>query len=550
MPERVDLIWLSRDGIAPKWGLGQVWVAEPTPSSVCRIVEEKLPNSDAVAWLFWDATLGEPEPERVREALKRPGDLWHAGLRLGMSGLPGLLDYIVPSWMLIVDPEPDREASSWRLSLRACLVKREVLHFLGGPVPAFRTLEGASLEMGYRYLKAGAVTRHVPWIIPREPHLQKFELPLEDELLFVFLCFKPWWLYWSLFRAGMSGQVQLTDIIYLARRIMRREKRRGRASQRLSWKPNIDKKLQQPNISVTVVLPTLRRYEYLARCLDTLRNQTIRPCEIICVDQTPRGERRVEFYDDFKDLPLRVIYQDRLGQSLARNTALSHATGEWIFFADDDSEYPSDVIEKHLMLIQQTGADGSTGLSLPPYEYVVPDEYRQPRIAYNLDTGNALIRRQAVISVGGFDRQFDFGKGADTDLGMRLYLSGYLIMHNPAAWRIHHKPAHGGLRTFGAWWETRDLRALWKPRPAPTYAYFLMRYFGERLSREALWHSLLFGNIPRLPTRRAKWWELLVHYSLELLMLPITVYRVRKSLRMAKRMLIDGPRLMDEPFNG
>ena len=69
-----------------------------------------LPSSNSQAWLFWDAQLGLPDADQILEILSRPGDVWHAGLRLGMAGLPGMIDFVSPTWMLNRDPEPSRVA--------------------------------------------------------------------------------------------------------------------------------------------------------------------------------------------------------------------------------------------------------------------------------------------------------------------------------------------------------------------------------------------------------------------------------------------------------
>ena len=122
----------------PDWPLGAVLGGEPTPRTVHDLVRQHLATSPADAWLFWDSGLGVPDPARVQKVLGLPGHLWHAGLRLGTGGRPGLFDFTAPTWMLNRDPSPDIEATSWRLSLRACLVRTSVLRRIGGVWPGIR----------------------------------------------------------------------------------------------------------------------------------------------------------------------------------------------------------------------------------------------------------------------------------------------------------------------------------------------------------------------------------------------------------------------------
>ena len=60
---------------------------------------------------------------------------------------------------------------------------------------------------------------------------------------------------------------------------------------------------------MTVLIPTIDRYPYLEVLLENLRTQTVRPVEIIVVDQTRPERRRTDLADRFTDLPLRIIYQ-------------------------------------------------------------------------------------------------------------------------------------------------------------------------------------------------------------------------------------------------
>src|ERR1035438_10285993 len=142
---KVDLLWLAEGTAAPIWPMGKVRLSQPIVSSLARAVDEWVGSSNADAVLFWDPSLGTPDPVLIQDLVASPADCWHAGLKLGMSGLPGILDFISPTWMLACDPPADIEATSWRMSLRACLVRMEVLRKLGGPRSEFKTMEAVAL---------------------------------------------------------------------------------------------------------------------------------------------------------------------------------------------------------------------------------------------------------------------------------------------------------------------------------------------------------------------------------------------------------------------
>ena len=121
MKPAIDLVWLSADVPPPAWALGKVHSLRPTNAAVDSGMADLANSSQAEAVLFWDPSLGAPEQEMVQDLVASAVDCWHAGLKLGMNGLPGVIDFISPGWMLAADPPHEMEATSWRISLRACL---------------------------------------------------------------------------------------------------------------------------------------------------------------------------------------------------------------------------------------------------------------------------------------------------------------------------------------------------------------------------------------------------------------------------------------------
>jgi GT2 family glycosyltransferase len=229
--------------------------------------------------------------------------------------------------------------------------------------------------------------------------------------------------------------------------------------------------------TITAIIPTLNRYDYVQQSIRSLLKQNPPPDEIIVVDQTAEARRRPEVYAPFEGRGFRVIYQDRPGQSTSRNEAIRQATGDWCLLWEDDTEAWDDLLEQHVKAIEYSGADASTGVSLAPWKTVdyIPGAKRHMQIADVFATGNSLVRRSALLEVGGLDNAFNRGSGADHDLGVRLYLSGKEIIYNPRAVETHHKAVTGGMRTYGAWW--RNSGTWLSPFPPPTQVYTVRRYY-------------------------------------------------------------------------
>ena len=141
---QIDLIWITREpNSKPEWSLGRIWITQLESRAVAQSVEKVLSNNKAAYCLFWNDGLVLPKKEKIEQMIRLPGDGWHAGLSLKTGGLPNMIDFVSPVWRFTKDPDPQIPATSWRISLNACLVKNEILKQLGGPDPAFDTLTGA-----------------------------------------------------------------------------------------------------------------------------------------------------------------------------------------------------------------------------------------------------------------------------------------------------------------------------------------------------------------------------------------------------------------------
>lgn len=88
---------------------------------------------------------------------------------------------------------------------------------------------------------------------------------------------------------------------------------------------------------VTFVVPVCNCERYVARCLESLRSQTEKNIEIVCVDDGSEDDSPRILADYAKmDKRIRVVRQDRSGVSKARNLGIKEARGIYVAFADAD----------------------------------------------------------------------------------------------------------------------------------------------------------------------------------------------------------------------
>jgi glycosyltransferase involved in cell wall biosynthesis len=88
---------------------------------------------------------------------------------------------------------------------------------------------------------------------------------------------------------------------------------------------------------ISIIVPVYKVEKYLARCVESLRNQTLQDIEIILVDDGS-PDRCPQMCDAFAkaDPRIRVIHKKNGGVSSARNAGLDVATGDYITFVDSD----------------------------------------------------------------------------------------------------------------------------------------------------------------------------------------------------------------------
>ena len=190
----------------------------------------------------------------------------------------------------------------------------------------------------------------------------------------------------------------------------------------------------------------------LAACLDVFSPRHC-PREIILVDSLSFPPLTVPRFASW-GLPLQVLSCPRPGAAAARNLGARTATGEWVLFLDSDCRPSLALIEGYERAMDGAVAyagvvRAAQGDPLSRYYdtqgiFSPPPVWHQgrERPAY-LITANALVWREALAQVGGFDERFPDAGGEDVDLGLRLWRIGPLA-YAPQAQVLHATEPHLG----------------------------------------------------------------------------------------------------------
>lgn len=361
---------------------------------------------------------------------------------------------------------------------------------------------------------------------------------LTDEYVFIRRYFNPVWILFILLIRLLELNNPVKEV-FAAFRAMK-TKRINIYRKKVDWKRRIDSfdsGLVKKSPKVSVIIPTLNRYQYLKDVLADLEKQDYKNFEVLIVDQSEPFGR--EFYDAF-DLDLKVWYQNEKALWLARNSAIEKSAGEYILLFDDDSRVDPDWISAHLKCLDFFQAEISSGVSISAVGAKVPETYSHYKWGDQIDTGNVLLKKDVFRRVGLFDRQFEKQRQGDGEFGLRAYLAGFKNISNPDAQRLHLKVGEGGLREMGSWdgWRPKKFFA---PRPIPSVLYLTRKYFGNRAAAYQIITSVLPSVIPYRFKRNN--FMLALGSFAALFLLPLLSVSIIRSWREASRKLREGAKI-------
>lgn len=229
----------------------------------------------------------------------------------------------------------------------------------------------------------------------------------------------------------------------------------------------------------------------LRSCLEALGRQTYAHHEVLLIDDgstdnTPEIARSFDFVHYHR--------QDHAGLSAARNHGMKLATGNLLAYTDDDC-----IPDEEWLLHLSTAFDASEwvaagGPNIPPpprntTEACVAAAPGAPshvllndEEAEHLPGCNLVIRKEALIAIGGFREEFTTA-GDDVDICWRLRINGGKLRFVPAAVVWHH-------RRF-------TVQAYLRQQSGYGYAEaMLMAHYPERFAwfSGAHWRGIIYGD--------------------------------------------------------
>lgn len=156
---------------------------------------------------------------------------------------------------------------------------------------------------------------------------------------------------------------------------------------------------------ISVIIPIFNVEEYLAKCLDSVMNQTYKNLEIILVNDGSTDSCG-EICDNYAQIDnrIKVVHKKNGGLSDARNAGLDIATGNYIGFVDSDDWVDCDMYEFLMDLMMKHQADIAICRYRGIYNQKIDDESTDETIICD---GISAIRRILLPTTE--DLHFNYG---------------------------------------------------------------------------------------------------------------------------------------------
>lgn len=244
---------------------------------------------------------------------------------------------------------------------------------------------------------------------------------------------------------------------------------------------------------ISVVIPYYNREQYIDQAIHSVLAQTLKPLEIIIVNDCSRETSR-RYLDRYSDVCRIVDLSQNVGLAASRNAGVRHARGQFVAFLDDDDLWLPQKLELQRNYLNEHPECTAVHSAAWAFFSDKPDarwgcHWSGPiTLAQALTNDHwvmiptTLMRKNSILAVGGFDPRFR--ECEDRDFIIRCCAAGYKIegIAEPLA-RIRRE-GHASLTKQNWRMLWIDLKMCWKHRSSYYRAYGIrgfVSFFLEKL---------------------------------------------------------------------
>ncbi|MBQ2831193.1 glycosyltransferase [Methanobrevibacter sp.] len=193
---------------------------------------------------------------------------------------------------------------------------------------------------------------------------------------------------------------------------------------------------------VSVIMPVYNGEDYLCQSIDCILNQSLKDLELICVDDGS-VDSSLDILNGYaeKDSRVKVFHQENRGGGAARNVAITHATGKYLYCMDADDMLELDALERLYGLCEEKSLDftifkainyeDDTGryYETPDYSMEKLAEFSKGNVFSFEDLGDLIFNITVTPWSKFYNLQFVKDSGAQ-------FAEGMIFHDNPFFWEV------------------------------------------------------------------------------------------------------------------
>ena len=226
--------------------------------------------------------------------------------------------------------------------------------------------------------------------------------------------------------------------------------------------------------SISVIIPAFNGGSGLAPTISSLRRQTLRPFEIIVVDDGSTDDTRAIAEEARRNglVDVVICHGTRCGRSAAINAAARFAGGDLLLAVDADTVFEHEAVARLADAFSDPRVAGATAnIAISNESESIWTALQSVEYLMSISAGKSILdivdaiaclsgacsmyRRDVFMRQGGLD----VGPGEDLEFSLRLRRLGYLVRFVPDAWAETDGPVAGlGLLRQRARWDRDALR--------------------------------------------------------------------------------------------
>lgn len=181
---------------------------------------------------------------------------------------------------------------------------------------------------------------------------------------------------------------------------------------------------------VSVIVPCYNLGQYLDETVESVLAQTYQDFEIVVVDDGSTDPATRALLADYRRPRTRVVHTVHNGVSAARNTGIASTAGAYVCALDADDRLEPTYFEKAVPVLERDASIAFVSCWLRTFGDEAwewkPERCDLPTLLWEQTVLTAaLVRRETVEAVGGYDTEMPVQGGEDWDFWLTVAKRGY-----------------------------------------------------------------------------------------------------------------------------